>query len=154
MSSNFTNVPARKNGGIFNSSWVNTLRTAGIVVESMLTALIGGGGSVTEQSFAIANNQTSSSITGLIASTSYKRTTVKYWVKRKATATYIECGHFDIMYDGTNFFIGGPTKTGEANITFDIDSGTGQVSYTSDNQSGSYDSVNSKMGYTLSTMGS
>jgi hypothetical protein len=39
MSTNFSDVPIRENGTLFNTTWVNTLRAAGIVVEAVVTAI-------------------------------------------------------------------------------------------------------------------
>lgn len=149
----FSGIPVRGNGDTFVSGWVNSLRQAGI---DLATIVMGGGGSTSEQTFAIADNTTAANITGLVASTLYRVTKVKYWVRRVATDTVMESGTFTIIYDGTNFYLG-DRRYMETPITcgmeFDVHLTTGQVTYTSSDMAGSYDTVNSKMGYSVTTEG-
>lgn len=152
----FSSIPVRGNGETFVSGWVNSLRTAGIDLAAKVNTYLGGGASTSEQSFAIADNQTAANITGLVASPLYRVTKVKYWVKRIATDTVMESGTFTIIYTGTNFYLG-DRRYMETPITcgmeFDVHLTTGQVTYTSSDMAGSYDTVNSKMGYSVMTEG-
>lgn len=155
MSTNFSGTPVRSNGDTIVSGWFNTLRTAGVAVESILTALVGGGASTSEASFAIANNQSGANVTGLIASSLYRVTRIRYWVRRIATDTVMEAGELIILYDGTNFHLGRhsvETAT-TAGMSFDVNASTGRVTYTSSNMAGSYDVANSLMGYSRTTQG-
>lgn len=126
-----------------------------IAIESKIDAFLGAGASSTEATFAIADNTTAADITGLVASNLYRITRVKYWVLRKATDTVMESGELIIMFDGTNFALGRhavETAT-TAGMSFDVNSSTGQVTYTSSDMAGSYDTVASKIGYTRTTQG-
>ena len=151
----FSDVPIRSNGDTVFNSWWNSLRTAGIALQNTVDALVGGGGSTSESTFAIGNNQTSQNITGLIISPLYRRTDVKYWVRRKATDDVMEAGTLTVMYNGTNFYMGRASHetATTAGMSFDVDASTGQVTYTSSNMSGSYDAAASKIGYTRTTQG-
>lgn len=151
----FTSTPVRANGGTIFNSWFNALRTAGIILENKLDAVLGGGASSSETTFAIGNNQTAQDITGLVVSSLYRRTDIKYWVRRKATDDVMEAGVFTVMYNGTNFYGGRqsvetPTTSG---FSLDVHATTGQVTYTSSNMAGSYDAAASKIGYTRTTQG-
>ena len=151
----FTSTPVRANGGTVISAWWNSLRSAGIILENKVDAILGGGASSSEATFAIGNNQTSQDITGLIVSSLYRRTDIKYWVRRKATDDVMEVGTLTVMYNGTNFYLSRssaetPTVSG---MDFDVHSTTGQITYTSSNMAGSYDAAASKIGYTRTTQG-
>ena len=154
MSAFFAGVSIRQNGTRVTAAWANALRTAGASLEAALTALVGGGGSLTEQSLAIPDNQSVTDLTGMLASSTYRCTRIRYTIKRIATATVMEHGELVILYNGTTFamfqawFVGDP-----AGVTFTINSATGQVRYTSDDMAGTYDSVNSKIFWNVVTQG-
>lgn len=152
----FSDIPVRSNGGSIISSWFNLLRTYGIELESKVTALIGAGASSSEATFQIANNQSSpANITGLVCSSLYRVTRIRYWVRRRATDTVMEVGELLVMYDGTNFHLGRvsvETAT-SSGVSFDVNASTGQITYTSTNMSGSYDTTASVIGYTRTTQG-
>lgn len=158
MLSNFSDVPVRSNGrtgGPVTNAWWNSLRTAGIAVEAILNALVGAGGSTSEQSLAIADAQAvAANITGMIASSSYRCTRIRYTIKRVADSTVVEHGELVILYNGTTFELYQPWFVGSpAGVTFSIDTGTGQVQYTSDDMPGTYDAANSKIFWNVTTQG-
>ena len=150
-----SDIPVRANGQKVDASWFNTIRTEMIAALSGLSAFLGDGSSSSESTFAIANNQSGANITGLVASSAYRVTRVWYWVRRKATDDVMECGELLIIYNGTNFYLG--RRSIETAITagmdFDVNASTGQVTYTSSNMSGSYDTAASKIGYVKTTQG-
>ncbi len=151
-----SDIPQRANGGTVDAGWWNSIRTFLITLESMVNAFLGAGASSTEATFAIADNTAAANITGLIISPLYRVTRIRYWVRRVAsgpTLVTIESGELVVTYDGTLFAIGRPWFIGSAGMTFDIDTATGQVKYTSDDMVGTYDTVNSKIGYTRTTQG-
>ena len=49
MSSYFSNLPTRANGQTVDASWWNSIKAAGVLVEGLITALVGDGGSTTEE---------------------------------------------------------------------------------------------------------
>lgn len=103
-------------------------------------------------SFAIANNASAASVTGLIFDkTVYRSVEIHYTIYRAATSKVVERGIIFLVTDGTTWFIAVGPSVGDSNVDFDIDTSTGQVKYTSDNMSGSYDTTNSKMKYWYST---
>lgn len=155
MSTHFQSVEVRSNGGTVVSGWWNSLRTAGIALESIVNALVGAGASTSEATFAIANNQSGANVTGLIASNLYRVTRIRYWVRRLATDTVMESGELIILYDGTNFHLGRHSVETAitAGMSFDVNASTGQVTYSSSNMAGSYDTVNSLLGYSRTTQG-
>lgn len=158
MSTNFSVIPVRQNSTQTDASWWNSLRTAGSAVETIVNAIIGGGGSI-EVTQAILNNQSGAAVTGLALSSTYKKHIIDYWVKRISTSgggvTVMESGQYTAIYDGTTWSIGrSGGQIGLANFSLTIDSGTGAIDYVTDNQAGTYDTVNSKIGYTLTTRGS
>jgi len=152
----FQDSPQRSNGNKVDSSWWNTLRAAGILLEEAVAALSGGGGSTTEVFVAIANNQAAPTTTAFAASSAYRVTRLKYWLRRVATDTVMEAGDLIILYDGTTFQIGrsGVVETLiETGVAFTINSVSGEVSYTSSNMAGTYNVGQSKMGYLVTTQG-
>jgi len=119
--------------------------------EARLTVIEGQIGS--ETTSAIGNTQTGANVSGLTLSTSHKLYLVDYWVRRIATSTVMEVGRLSVWYDGTTWYVARVWYSGNAGIDFDIDSSTGQVTYTTDTMSGTYDSVNSLMGWRPQRMG-
>lgn len=158
MSSFFTGLTVRQNSTQTDASWWNTIRTAGIALETIVNGITGGGGG-TEQTQVVLNNQSATAVTGLALSSLYKKHIIDYWVKRISTSgggvTVMESGQYTALYDGTTWTIGrSGAQIGLANFSLTIDSSTGVVDYVTDNQAGTYDTVNSKIGYTLTTRGS
>lgn len=155
MSSYFSNLPTRANGQTVDASWWNSIKAVGVLVEGLITALVGDGGSTAEEIVQIGNNETGENVVGLIASDEYRLTRVKYWVRRVATDVVMEAGELLILYDGTNFHLGRhsiETST-TAGMSFAVNASTGQVTYDSSNMAGSYDVDESLMGFTFTTQG-
>lgn len=137
----FSDIPLRLNGDEVDVSWWNSLRQAGIDLAVTSSA-------------AIADNQSSpASVTGLLFdSGTIKTVFIDYWVKRIASSTVMEVGRIAAWYDGSTWNIGKAWYQGNAEIEFTI-TGLGQIQYTTDDMSGSYDTVNSKMKWRLATLG-
>ena len=131
----FSSIPVRENGQTFFYSWFNSLRTAGIAVESFL-----GGGFIGETSFTLANNQSAAAnVTGLVmSSTSYKSAHIYAEVRRKtATTEVISNGRLIIQYRDltTSWELLDELSGDDDGVVFTVNS-SGQVQYTSDNMSG------------------
>ena len=152
MSTNFTSVTIRENSGIIDSSWWNALRTAGASLEAIVTALVGGGGSTSEQTLALSNNVAATTLTGMLAVSTYKTTRWRYTIKRIGTNTVMEHGELVMLYDGTNFelfqawFV--QTSVGASGVTFT--NVAGQVKYATTNLAGH---VSSNIYWTAITQG-
>lgn len=103
--------------------------------------------------FAIGNNQSAQSVTSLIFDkTKIRSAEIHYQVYRAATASKAQKGILLAIYDGNNWEIDSMGQAGDAGVDFNIDTSTGQVTYTSDNMAGSYDSTNSVMKYYATQM--
>lgn len=152
----FANSPIRSNGDTIVNAWFNTLRAAGVALEAAVAALSGGGGSTVEVFVAIANNQLAPTTLAYAASSAYRVTRLKYWLRRKATDEAMEAGELVILFDGVNFQIGRSAAvetTIESGVNFSINAASGEVFYTSSNMAGTYDVANSKLGYLVTTQG-
>lgn len=134
---------------------ITTLESDVTTIQSKVSAGFGAGASTSETTFLIVNNQSSAAdITGLVASGAYYITRVKYWVRRVGDVAVMEAGEMIIMFDGTDYSMGAirvETAT-TAGMSFDINSATGQVTYTSSNMS-NYVGSQSKIGWVISTQG-
>lgn len=131
----FTSIPERTNGQKIFYDWFNSLRTAGIAVETFL-----GGGYVGETSFTIANNQgAAANVTGLVfASASYKAAHIFVKIQRKTDSSEtVSVGVLKVMYRTatTTWEILDELGGDFTGVTFSITAG-GQVQYTSTNQAG------------------
>lgn len=102
------------------------------------------------QSFAIANNQSSSAnVTPLLFDkTKIRSVEIRYQIFRAATGKVAERGILLLVNDDTNWDYAIMGKVGESGVVFTCNS-SGQVQYTSDNMAGSYDTTNSVMKYTV-----
>ncbi len=141
---NFSDIPIRTNAATdgVDASWWNSLRQAGIDVFEGHTLS------------AIANNQSAANVASLLLdNTSIKVAFIEYYVKRIATSTVFEVGKLVAWYNGTSWQIQRVWYVDNANIDFTIDASSGQVKYTTDNMSGSYDTANSKMNWRYSSLG-
>jgi hypothetical protein len=131
----FSSIPIRSNGQVFYHHWFNSLRTAGLAVETFL-----GAGFMQETTFTIANNTAvAANVTGLVfSSASYKSAVIYCEVRRKtSTNELISNGMLRVYYrDLTSTWelldeLGGD----DDGVVFSITS-AGQVQYTSSNVSG------------------
>lgn len=102
-----------------------------------------GGGGGGQENFTIANNQSSpANVTGLLLNNAEVRSALVEWnVTRITTSTgavaRVQRGSFFVVWDGTAWAMTlGPDSGTYAGVDFDIDPSTGQVTYVSDNQSG------------------
>jgi hypothetical protein len=131
----FSDVPVRQNGQLFEVSWVNLLRTAGVAVEGLL-----GSGFLGETSATINNGQVSAAdITDLIfASASVKGAFVFGSVQRKTDSA--DAYALDILYAAYNsrtstWSVTPVVAGGYSGITYSI-TAAGQLQYTSDTLAG------------------
>jgi hypothetical protein len=152
----FTAIAIRQNTQIADAGWWNILRAAGAALEQWLGPSYSG-----QVDFAVANNQSSpASVTGfLLDHTAYRSVIVDYQIRRVSTSTgaveRVSSGQARCTYNSlatawtwTGLGEGGD---GVGLTVLDITS-AGQVTYTTDNMAGTYDSVNSKFSYTLRTL--
>lgn len=106
----------------------------------------------TASSFSIANNTGPSNVTGLLFDKTVSRSfRVDFQIYRSATAKQYERGVLLGITDGTDWYISSVGSVGDAGVVFTITS-AGQVQYTSDNMSGSYDTANSVMKFSYAAM--
>lgn len=118
----FDSIPVRSNGDTILASWFNTIRT--YLVDYF------GGETIQQTSFAGASGQSGANVTGLIFdNSSTESATVEYTVK---TATYFEKGSFNLIWNGSAWSIHQGAISGDnSGITFDVNTSTGQVTYSS-----------------------
>lgn len=118
----FANLPVRLNGQEILAGWFNAIRTA--LIDSS------GSEGISQQSFAGAASQTDEDVTGLVFdNTVTESVRVEYTIK---TATLFEKGNFDLIWNGTVWsFHSGSLSGDDSLITMDVDTSTGQVTYTS-----------------------
>ncbi len=94
-------------------------------------------------------------ITGLLMDkTAYRSRLIEWQVYRKSTgggATLrVQCGSFYVWHDDTNWTLTyGPQSSVDAGVTFDIDATTGQITYQSDSQAGTYAAGTSVLSYDI-----
>ncbi len=126
------------------------------VALAALAAVVAAIGAVTQ--FTVANNVSAQDVTDLIFdSTLVKSFEVKFMVYRESTgggANIKACrGSLLGCFNGTIWEIveGAATPT-DAGVTFDIDTTTGQIKYTADNQAGTYQASTSVMNYMSTTL--
>lgn len=118
---------------------------------------------LTDQStnYTLANNQSSAAnIIGLLMDkTMYRSRKIIWQVYRKSTSTgatiRVQWGECVVWWDDTQWNL---TQLGmsspDAGVILDVNASTGQVVYTSDNQSGTYSSLTSVLKYYIAnTMG-
>lgn len=152
----FADIPSRINGFKISNAWFDTLRNAGQRLESFF-----GSGYQAATFAAIGNTQTGQNITGLIFDHTIARTwLVDYQIRRVSTSTgateRVTCGMgakatWNALSASWSFT---PCEEGGnvSGVTLDVDPSTGQALYTSDTMTGTYDSVNSGITYTLRTI--
>ncbi len=141
MPTTFLSIPIRNNGEEVDDSWFNTLRAAGVDLESYI------GSFIAETGFNIVNNQSSpANINGLIFdSTTQGAAFIDYEIYRNTTGGGAtkrkEVGMLLVSYTPSGspvWEISNPIFMGAAGVEFSI-TALGQVQYTSDNQSGTAD---------------
>lgn len=141
MSTTFLSIPIRGNGQDIDNDWFNTLRQAGVDLESYI------GSFIAETGFNIANNQGSpADVTGLLFDSSIQGAAfIDYEIYRNTTgggATKLkEAGNFMVSFTpgGSPVWdIGARQFIGDAQVDFTI-TALGQVQYTSSNISGTAD---------------
>jgi hypothetical protein len=148
----FSTIALRANGQKIVQDWFNSLRAAGILVETYI-----GAGMIDETTFTIANNQSSAAtITGLLFSgASVRSAFIDYQVYRNTTGggalERSEAGMLIATYStvAASWEITSGLTVGDSGVTFSITSG-GQVKYVSDSQSGT--PATSKMTFKARTM--
>jgi hypothetical protein len=158
VSTYFTDVTAKSNSAVFTAGWVNDLRTAGINLEALLTAALGAG-SIAPTTFACADNQSSAAnITGLLfSSASVRSALIKLQIRRVSTGggatERVQYGHWVATYNTlaatwTLDSLGASSE--DAGVVLSITSG-GQVQYTSDDMTGTYDTAASLFTFSAET---
>lgn len=135
----FIDITVRTTGTV-DPSWWNTLRSAGVALESVI-----GKGYVGETSFAFANNQVAAAdITGCALDVNtYVNALIWISLKRKTDTqklyswieVYVRYNDVDGSWDILDTIEHGPTASG---LTFSttLVGVTGQLKYTSDNLTG------------------
>lgn len=118
----FSDIPVRANGTEILAAWFNTIRSKLI--------LFGGTESAGQTAFAGSASQTNTDITSLLFdNTVTESATVHYTI---LTATLFMKSSFEVRWDATDWVISdGLVSFDDAGITFDINSTTGQIDYTS-----------------------
>jgi hypothetical protein len=112
-------------------------------------------------SFTLVNNQSAAAnVTGLLMdNTSYRARKIIWQVYRKTTGgganVKVQWGECVVWWDESQWNL---TQLGmssvDAGVVLDVDPSTGQVTYTSDNQAGTYSAATSKLKYYIAnTMG-
>jgi hypothetical protein len=113
-----------------------------IEVVSTIRGTMASTPSATTVTSAIANNQTAASVPSLLfAGAVYRTVHMRYSLRRYHTGPSLELvqsGFLMANYDTTNttWAITEFGRLGEAGVTFDINTTSGQILYTSDNQAG------------------
>ena len=137
----FSAIPLRENGPAITAAWFNSIRTAGMALESFLGTLTG------LTTFTIANNQSvAADVTDLVFNgTSVKMAIIDYRIRRRTTGggadERVQGGSMVALYKqtaGTWSLTPGPQSGDDAGVEFSI-TNAGQVQYVSDNQSGTPD---------------
>lgn len=107
----------------------------------------------TSASFALANNQSSAAnVTPLLFDkTKIRSVKITYQIFRSATSKVAESGILMLVNDDTNWDYAILGKVGESNVVLSCNS-SGQVQYTSDDMSGTYDTTNSVIKFTVEQM--
>lgn len=110
--------------------------------------------------FTIADNQSSpANVTGLLFDKTAYRSVVVYWqVYRKSTSgggqTRVQVGRAFLIHDDTNWVLTqGPMSATDAGVILDVSASTGQVTYTSDANGGTYSSLTSLLTYQVEFTG-
>lgn len=145
-------IPLQIGNQVFNypesgadPGWAESAVAWSVAVTSALSNITTVG-DIPLTSFQLINNQsTPAIITGLqLVAGLIRAANVQYVVYRKSnTSSVIESGTMYVNYDasGTPVFKMSIVKNGNAGVTFDID-GTGQISYTTSNITGTIDATN------------
>jgi hypothetical protein len=137
----FADIPSRSNGPAITATWFNSIRTAGIALESFLGTITG------LTTFTIVNNQVAAAdVTGLLLnSTNVKMAVIDYRIRRRTSGggadERVQGGSMVALYKQTAAtwsLTPGPQSGDDAGVEFSI-TNAGQVQYVSDNQSGTPD---------------
>lgn len=118
----FSSLPLRTNGTKILRSWFNDIRTAGLALETGATA---------NNSFVIANNQSSAATvtSAILSSASYTSGQIYAEIKRGSTVQIV---NIFMYYNGTIWAVEQIGLAGSSiGVTFSIDTSTGQLKYTS-----------------------
>jgi hypothetical protein len=105
--------------------------------------------------FTIANNVSNQPVTGLIFNKlAYRSVRIEWQIYRKSTGggaqLRVQRGCFFVWHDDTNWTLTQDISSAtDAGVTFDIDATTGQITYTSDNQTGTYSPSTSVLSYQI-----
>jgi len=127
----FSTIPVRTNGPKVEAGWFNALRTAGILVDSL----------VAQTTFTVANNQSSpANVTGAaFAQASYRGVILLVEGRRKTDSSERVAMGFIFMFyrqASSTWDVMRVMNGDELGIEFTV-TGAGQLQYISDNQSGS-----------------
>lgn len=149
----FGNIPIRVNGERPSRDWFNAIRLAGMFLQNM----IGPGAAF--GSAALLNNQASAQLIPLLvfSSDSVRAAYIDFSLRVKTDSVdLVEVGSMLAWFDpaSSSWMLQlGQIGGADSGIDFEINSATGQISYTSANQSGAYDSALSKITFTSRTVG-
>lgn len=148
----FNDIANRTNAQNVDAGWWNILRAAGVAIENFL-----GSSYIIQTSAPIGNNQSGQNVTGLVFNNaSIKAAIIDYKIRRVTSTT-------DRTTMGTGMTaVWNPLAAAwtitmgleggdSSGVIFDINASTGQVTYSTDNMSGVYDTVNSKIIFTART---
>ena len=131
----FATIPVRANGQKFFHDWFNSLRAAGVDIETFL-----GTGFLPEESFTLANNQVgAANITSLLFDPAETKAVHIYVEVRRTTSIneLISTGRICLFYRAltTTWEIIDELSGDEDGVVFTITAG-GQVQYTSSSLAG------------------
>ncbi len=106
--------------------------------------------------FTIVNNQVAAAdITGLLLDkTLYRSVVIRWQIYRKSTSTgatlRVQVGRALLWHDDTNWSLTQESMSStDAGVILDVTAATGQLNYTSDNQSGTYSADTSILSYKI-----
>lgn len=149
----FGAIPQRVNGQNVDAGWWNLLQAAGLAIENFL------GSFTAAATAAIGNTQSGANVTGMVFDHTVLRSVIiDYQIRRVSTAAgaaeRVSTGKLIATYNTLNtaWTLTPDVEGGDASgVTFDINASTGQVTYTSDTMTGTYDSGNSLITFTTRT---
>ena len=150
----FLTIPLRTNGYKIQNGWFDALRAAGVLIENFL-----GGGYVGKTDFSIPNNSAAVDVTGLLFNGSTTRAAFVFFGAFRKTDSENKAGS-GMLFLAYNAEASVGEKWSITPLGGGVDHGctfsatdAGQVQLASDNMTGSYDTVASKLGFTAITIG-
>lgn len=153
MGQTFTTIANRLNTQTCDAGWWNILRLAGINIENFL-----GSNYFAQTTAAIANNVSAQNVTGLLFDHTVTRSSIiEYQIRRVSTSSgateLVSNGRASATYNdlAATWTLAPLGEGGDlSGVTLDITSG-GQVTYTSSNMSGTYDTGHSLITFATRT---